>query len=319
MARYRKIDPRIWNDAKFRGLSDTAKLLFFMLLTHPSMTSLGAMRATVAGLAAEMGWASEDFGKAFQEVIAKGMAEHDPEACYVGLPKFIRYNQPESPNVVKAWAGALDLLPECEYRTRTIARAEAYAQDKGQGFADAFREGFSNGRPKTMPNQEQKLEHEQQQDVGGYPPTTPSTGNSPVVAEAACETGSCESSDDKQVSKKHKQKSPAGLISDMDLPDWLPAADWSDFVEMRCAMGKSIPFTPAAAKAILTKLKGLRDLGHDPSTVLAQSVRKGWRDVFPVQADFSAGRVAPRKSRYAAAGVAIFGVPNKNREVIDVG
>lgn len=47
MARYRKIDSRIWNDAKFRELSDNGKLVFLMLLTHPSMTSLGAMRATV--------------------------------------------------------------------------------------------------------------------------------------------------------------------------------------------------------------------------------------------------------------------------------
>jgi hypothetical protein len=56
MARYRKIDPRIWNDQKFRELSDDAKIVFFLLLTHPHMTALGAMRATVAGLAAELGW-----------------------------------------------------------------------------------------------------------------------------------------------------------------------------------------------------------------------------------------------------------------------
>ena len=60
MSRYRKIDPRIWNDKKFRSLSDRAKLLFFMLLTHPSMTALGAMRATLPGLASEMGWTSKD-------------------------------------------------------------------------------------------------------------------------------------------------------------------------------------------------------------------------------------------------------------------
>ena len=67
MAKYRKVDPRIWNDAKFRDLSDNGKLVFFFLLTHPNMTSLGAMRHTIPGLAAELGWDVEVFGKAFQE------------------------------------------------------------------------------------------------------------------------------------------------------------------------------------------------------------------------------------------------------------
>jgi len=54
MGRYRKIDPRIHNDAKFKALSERGKLLFFTILTHPHMTALGAMRATEAGLCQEM-------------------------------------------------------------------------------------------------------------------------------------------------------------------------------------------------------------------------------------------------------------------------
>lgn len=46
MSYFRKIDVRIWNDAKFRALSHHGKLTFIMLLTHPNMTALGAMRTT---------------------------------------------------------------------------------------------------------------------------------------------------------------------------------------------------------------------------------------------------------------------------------
>jgi hypothetical protein len=59
MSQYRKVDTRIWNDAQFCGLSDDGKLVFLLLLTHPNMTSLGAMRATLAGLAEEIGWEPE--------------------------------------------------------------------------------------------------------------------------------------------------------------------------------------------------------------------------------------------------------------------
>lgn len=157
MARYRKIDPRIWNDEKFRGLSDNGKLAFLFLLTHPHMTSLGAMRATVGGLAEELGWSSEAFREAFQEALSKAMAEHDSEARMIALPNFIRYNPPESPNVIKAWVGSLDLLPECMLKTRVVTRAKALAEGLGEAFAKALPEAFA----KAMPYQEQEQKQEQ--------------------------------------------------------------------------------------------------------------------------------------------------------------
>lgn len=156
MARYRKVDSRIWNDSKFSGMSDNAKLVFFMLLTHPNMTALGGMRATPEGLAAEMKWAPEAFREAFGEALAKGMAEHDERACLVALPKFLKYNPPESPNVVKAWWGALDLLPECRLKAEVIQRAKGFAEGMTEGYAKAFADTFG----KAMPYQEQEQEQE---------------------------------------------------------------------------------------------------------------------------------------------------------------
>jgi hypothetical protein len=156
MARYRKIDPRIWNDAKFSALSDRAKLVFFMLLTHPNMTAIGAMRGTAPGLAAELGWELEAFAEAFHEVLSKGMAEHDERACLIALPRFIQYNAPESPNVVKAWVGALDMLPECSLKTRVVVRARGYAEALPDGFTKALPEAFAKSMPIQEPEPEQE-------------------------------------------------------------------------------------------------------------------------------------------------------------------
>lgn len=76
MSRYRKIDVRIWNDAKFRDLSDNAKLVFFFLLIHPNITALGAMRATIAGLAAEFIWDFEAFAKSMPNQEQEQEQEH---------------------------------------------------------------------------------------------------------------------------------------------------------------------------------------------------------------------------------------------------
>jgi hypothetical protein len=189
MARYRKVDPRIWNDAGFRQLSDSGKLAFLFLITHPNMTSLGAMRATLPGLAAELEWSAEDFREAFGEALQQGMVEHDGKAHLVALPNFIRYNAPESPNVVRAWVGAVDLLPECDLKTLVLQRAKASAEGLSKAFAQAFGEAFA----KAMPNQEQEQKQEQTYppshgeqtyQVGRYPGRAPRLGRGNLAAVA---------------------------------------------------------------------------------------------------------------------------------------
>lgn len=177
MSKYRKIDTRIWNDAKFRGLSNDGQLVFVLLLTHPAMTSLGALPSTPAGLAHMLKWSEERLRKGLAEPLSKGMVEIDEEAGLICLPNFLRYNQPENPNVVKAWVSSADLLPECELKDLTIARAYEALRQRPKSFAEAFAkqfgkpllEGSANRSLNHMPNQEQEQEPEQEpeQDCSG--------------------------------------------------------------------------------------------------------------------------------------------------------
>ena len=221
MSRYRKVDPRIWNDAKFRALDDQGKLVFFFLLTHPHMTAIGAMRASVPGLAAEIGWSAEAFREAFLEASEKGMVRHDEKASLVWLPNFLRYNPPESPNVVKAWVNALDLLPECDLLTRVIAGAVAYTQGKNKGFQEALPEAFA----KAMPIQEQEQEQEQEQDKDiPHPPAA---------------AGSARPSPAKKTKKSRSATTP---------PDTIPQTLWDDFLAVR--KQKRAPMTETALVGI---------------------------------------------------------------------
>lgn len=167
MARFRKIDTRIWNDEKFRALSDDGQLIFLFVLTHPHMTSLGAMRATLAGLAAEKGWTETRFKKGFAEPFRKGMVNYDERASFVWVKNFLRYNAPENPNVVKSWATSLDLLPECPMKTQLIQSCKEYAKGLPKGFAEGLPEPFRKG----MPNQEPEPEPEKDT------PPSPSPGD----------------------------------------------------------------------------------------------------------------------------------------------
>lgn len=157
MSHYRKIDVRIWNDEKFNSLTPTGKLAFFMLLTHPMMTALGAMRGTPEGLACEIGMDPEPFKEGFRELLLKGLAEHDAEGRLIALPNFLKYNPPANPNAVKAWVKALEFLPECALRTLVIQRGAAAAKQFKEPLPEPFlqpesREQRTENRDSNSPN-----------------------------------------------------------------------------------------------------------------------------------------------------------------------
>jgi hypothetical protein len=155
----------MWNDEKFRAFSDDAKLAFMFVLTHPHMTSVGAMRATIAGLAAELGWPSERLSEAFREPFAKGVLKLDPKACFLCLPNFVKHNPPESPNVIKGWVNAFDSIPECALKYQLYQELKGLAKGLGEAFRKAF-DSLPEALAKGMPNQEQ----EQEQDTIGTAP-----------------------------------------------------------------------------------------------------------------------------------------------------
>ena len=192
MSRYRKIEVRTWSDERFRNLSampPSGQGLWFFLLTGPHTGPIpGLFRAGRAAMAEELDWDQEDFDKAFTEVSEQGMAKADFKVRLVWLPKAIRYNKPESPNVVRGWRVELDLLPECDLKREAIEAIREALSDAGPSYVEAFEEVLSgkgkatskadeepSAKPsaKTMPNQEQEQEQEQDIDAPSAAPKSP--------------------------------------------------------------------------------------------------------------------------------------------------
>ena len=171
MARYRKISPKIWNDAKFRGLSDNAKLVFFMMLTHPQTSAIGTLRAYIQGLAPEIGWTEKAFREAFAEVLKKGMVKASEKEGLIWLPNFMKYNMPESPNVLKSWAPSLDDCPECTLKDEIFLTVKAFAEGLSKAFGQAFAKAFA--APSPNQEQEEEQEQEQEEEDAGEPAAPP--------------------------------------------------------------------------------------------------------------------------------------------------
>jgi len=156
--RYRKVSTKIWSDRTFKRLSDSGKLLFLYLLTHPSQTRLGIFRTTKQGLAAELGWTWRRFNGEFNKLLRAKIVLFDDAGPCVYLPRFIRHNTPESPNVIKSWPAAFDDIPECELKDISMVSMRIEAESLPEAFSKAFQEAFL----KTIPNQEQEQEQEQE-------------------------------------------------------------------------------------------------------------------------------------------------------------
>lgn len=150
--RYRKVSSAFWNDAGVLRLSDRGKLAFLFVLTHPNMTSLGMMRATMSGLAEELGWEVKAFREAFGEAFREGMVEASTEAPLIALPNFLKHNKPESPNVVKSWERILPELPECELKTQQMQRVKGFVEALPKAFREALPEAFGKPYPNPQPN-----------------------------------------------------------------------------------------------------------------------------------------------------------------------
>lgn len=125
------------------------------------MTSIGAMRHTIPGIAAELGWTEKAFREALREAFAKGMVKVDESASLITLPKFIKHNPPESPNVVKSWNALLSTLPECVLLFKYLQEVKAFVEGLGKGFAEALPEPLAKGMPNPELDPEQEQEPEQ--------------------------------------------------------------------------------------------------------------------------------------------------------------
>jgi hypothetical protein len=65
------------------------------------------------------------------------------------------------------------------------------------------------------------------------------------------------------------------------IPVWISQESWQAFTEMRRKI--KAPLTDYAGKLIVHELVRLKTSGEDPQACLDQSIRNGWRDVFPLR------------------------------------
>lgn len=245
MARYRKIDPRIWNDAKFSSLSNDAKLLFIYLLTSPQTQMIGAVPMRAESVAAELGFDMKRYGIGYQELYKSGIAEYDDRGLY-WVKNFLKYNSPDNPKVVISWRDSLDFLPECPLLKKVIESAKSHCVSRGEGYIEAFKRGIGNSMTYGMQYGTPYKEQEHEQDIST-------------------------NVDKKEKYKKEKKSSKSKIV--LDKPEDVSSNQiWIDFLALRNA--RHAPLTETALNIIR---KEAEKAGITLDQALETCCMRGWQ------------------------------------------
>jgi len=78
--------------------------------------------------------------------------------------------------------------------------------------------------------------------------------------------------------KKKNKATPRAARAAFELPEWVPQNQWDAWVEARTK--RRNPPTDWAKRLAVNRLADLRDRGHSPALVLAESALNGWAGVF---------------------------------------
>lgn len=257
MARYRKIDPRIWNDAKFMRIGPMGQMLFLYVLTHPNMTMLGMLRSTKEAIAFERGWDLSAYNQVFDLALTLGLIEYDTVGL-IACPNFLKYNEPESITVVKSWGKIQDFLPECDLYFKYLKRAKEYCQKRGQAFENAFNEAFAEAKfePNLEPND--LFDNEAKAEARAYQRTKNKEQISTNV-------------DKKEKYKKEKKSSKSKIV--LDKPEDVSSNQiWVDFLALRNA--RHAPLTETALNIIR---KEAHKAGISLEQALETCCMRGWQ------------------------------------------
>lgn len=109
-AKYRKIDPRIWKDEKFRSLDESEKLVAIYCVTAQS-NRIGIFTFSPAMASEDLGTLPPTFAKRFGNVCRTLIWEWDSTSRVLYLPTWWKYNRPDNVNVMAGCLHDLDDLP----------------------------------------------------------------------------------------------------------------------------------------------------------------------------------------------------------------
>lgn len=233
-------------------MGEDGRTLAAYLLTSPHSNMLGCFRVPLAYVCDDLKWPLERVLEGFEKLTQRVWVTFDKGSEWVVIHKFLKWNQPENPNVVRAAEKLFAQIPGSSGVKSILAWAIAEFEPRFSVDKLAEFKPFPNPFD-TSPKAYRKPEPEPEPE----PEPQPEPKNT------------------------REANSKNGMRLVVELPDWIPEDAWTAFVAMRKKI--KAPLTDEAVKLAITKLEKLMQAGHRPRAVLEQSTLNSWRGLFEVR------------------------------------
>ncbi len=155
MARYRKIDPRMWRDDRFKSLGQQERLIAIYAMTAQS-NRIGLFVLSPGEAAEDFGTSRETFLKGLAKVCERLKWTYETASRVLYIPTWWKYNSPENPNVLKSCLDDLHELPQ----TKLVKPFSENTQYLPERFIPTFTKGLAKVTCKNTQEQEQEQEQE---------------------------------------------------------------------------------------------------------------------------------------------------------------
>lgn len=142
--RYIRIASKIWQDDKFRAISDEAKLLFLYILTSQHSNMIGYYLLPKPYVAYDLKWLPEQLDKRFTELLQLGLVKYCDKGDVVLIPNFLKYNTIQNPNQAKGAVNRLKEVPQNTLVDEFLACIKEYAEQFVEEFKEALPQGYGN-------------------------------------------------------------------------------------------------------------------------------------------------------------------------------
>lgn len=186
MARYRRVETKVWLDAGFKSFSapqPNAQTLWLYLLCGPRTTIFpGLVVAREEVMASDLDWPIESFRKAFAEASSNNRVKVDLRTGVTVLMRALfdsdgdprESAKPGNPNILKSWAKEWEQIPECRLKDEYLHQLKTFCDALKESFSEAFTQALGKAYGKASRNQDQDQEQKQEQEIKNSAP--PSAG-----------------------------------------------------------------------------------------------------------------------------------------------
>jgi len=246
MSRYRKVAVRLWTDAKFRSLSQDAKLLWFYLLTGPQTSNIpGIVVGGQASIAEALQWLPERFAERFAELFHRGLCKADFEAGLVWLPNGPKHNPPANPNQVKAWLKVWDEVPECQLKHEVWHVLKPFMERFSQPLPEPFVEPLPERYAK--PKAEAEAEVKAEESTAIAPPGTSSPPVQPPLPLGAAREDQSKNDSPPKTSGSRRRGSPKAPSKPLPHAEEVRGL-WETQEQLRLELPGTRRLTPSASR-----------------------------------------------------------------------